>query len=365
MTSTPSPTRSLAGFTRDTRPGRIVFRDGALDDLRGELESLGAQRAMLIVTQHDHHLAERAQFALADLPHVMWDEIRQHVPVELAERAVGAAIDKHVNVLVTVGGGSTIGLGKAVAVRTGLPLVCVPTTYSGSEMTPIYGLTSENDKRTARDGRALPRVVIYDPRLLVSLPADVVGPSGMNALAHCAEALWAAHPDPITDALALDGAQRLERGLRSAYREPDGAARGEVMIASCLAGMALGTVGTSIHHALCHLLGGTYDTPHALTHAIVLPYAVKFVRPAVPGAIERLAAAMGTEPDGLPDAIWSLGRSVGTPQGLHAIGITEAEVDQAAEAALAKGLPSPRPLNRSLMRCLLEDAWRGMPPGVQ
>ena len=132
--------------------------------------------------------------------------------------------------------------------------------------------------------------------------------------------------------------------MRGAYREPDSASRGQVMIASCLAGIALGTVGTSIHHALCHSLGGMYDTPHALTHAIVLPYAVEFVRPAVPRAIERLAAAMGTVPDELPEAIWSLGRTVGTPQGLRAIGLTESEVERAANAALHRGLRSPRPL---------------------
>jgi maleylacetate reductase len=364
ITSAPSPALELTAFTRNTLPGRIVFRDGAIDDVRDELERIGARRVMLIVADYDDRLAEQAQFAVGDRLHVVWDEIRQHVPRELAGRATAAATDMDVDALVTVGGGSTIGLGKAVAVSTGLPLVCMPTTYSGSEMTPIYGLTSANDKKTARDSKALPRVVIYDPQLLVTLPADVVGPSGMNALAHCAEALWAPAPDPITDALALEGARGINAHLRSAYREADVATRGQVLIASCLAGTALGTVGTSIHHALCHLLGGMYDAPHALTHAIVLPYAVKFVRPAVPGAIARLAAAMGTVSEELPAAIWSLGRSVGTPKGLRAIGITESQVERAVEAALARGLTSPRPLNRSLVHRLLEGAWRGMSPAV-
>jgi maleylacetate reductase len=363
-TSASSPTLALFSFTRDTLPGRIVFHEGALNDVRDELQRLGAQRVMLIVAEYDHHLAQQAQRAVADRLHMVWDEIRQHVPRELAERASTAATAKDIDALVTVGGGSTIGLGKAVAVNTGLPLVCVPTTYSGSEMTPIYGLTSDNDKKTARDARALPKVVIYDPRLLVTLPPDAVGPSAMNALAHCAEALWAPGPDPITNALALDGARRISRHLRGAYREADVAARGQVLIAACLAGTALGTVGTSIHHALCHLLGGMFDTPHALTHAIVLPYAVKFVRPAVPGAVARLAAAMDTVSEELPAAIWSLGRSVGTPQGLRAIGISESQIEQAVEVALAKGLTSPRPLNRSLVHRLLEGAWRGMSPSV-
>jgi len=364
MTSKPSPSSMPASFTRETLPGRIVFRDGALEDLFTELDRLGAQRAMLIATDHDDHLAEQAARVMGDRLHLAWDEIRQHVPLELAARATSAATDKHVDALVTIGGGSTIGLGKAVAVSTGLPLVCVPTTFSGSEMTPIYGLTSDNDKRTARDGKALPKVVIYDPQLLASLPASVVGPSAMNALAHCAEALWAKQTDPITDALALDGARRLHRHLRTAYRQEDVASRGQVLVASCLAGTALGTVGTSIHHALCHLLGGMYDTPHALTHAIVLPYAVEFVRPAVPKAIERLAAAMGTTAADLSATIWSLGLSVGTPRGLRAIGLTESDIRQAADAALAKGLTSPRALDRPGLRRLLQAAWRGMSPSI-
>ncbi|MCU1694208.1 MAG: Maleylacetate reductase [Mycobacterium sp.] len=364
MESAPSSALAPAGFTRDTMPGRIVFRDGALGDVRDELERIGAQRVMLIVAECGGHVAEQAQLAVADRLHVVWSEVRQHVPRELAERATVAATEAGIDALVTVGGGSAIGLGKAVAVSTGLPLVCVPTTYSGSEMTPIYGLTSNGEKRTARDSGALPKVVIYDPHLLVTLPSDVVGPSGMNALAHCAEALWAPNPDPITDAQALDGARRINRHLLSAYRGADVAARGQVLVASCLAGTALGTVGTSIHHALCHLLGGIFDTPHALTHAIVLPYAVKFVRPAVPGAVARLAAAMDTVSDELPTAIWSLGRSVGTPKGLRAIGITESQVEQAVEAALARGLTSPRPLTHALVHRLLEGAWRGLSPSV-
>ncbi len=341
-----------------------MFRDGALDDVGDELEHLGAHHSMLIVSPHDNHMAERVQRAVGARQPVVWTDIGQHVSGELAERATAAAIDSRVDVLVTVGGDAAIGLGKAVAVRTGLPLVCVPTTYSGSEMTPIYALSSDHDWTPRRDGRALPKVVIYDPQLLAALPPVVVGARGMSALAHCAEALWAPRTDPITDALALAGARRLTRHLRSACREPGIAASAHLMIGSCLAGIALGSAGGSIHHALCDLLAGRYGTPHALTHAIVLPYSVKFVRPAVPVAIKRLAAAMDTVSEDLPGAIWSLGRSVGTPQGLRAIGISESQIELAADAALAEEIPSPRPLNRSLVGRLLEGAWRGMSPSI-
>jgi maleylacetate reductase len=364
MTAHTLPATMPAAFTRDGLPGRIVFGDGALAELGAELDRLGAQRVMLIGAPHDDQYLERAIHTMQPPPHVAWDEIRQHVPVELADRATAAANSGNVDALVTIGGGSSIGLGKAVAASTGLPLVCVPTTFSGSEMTPIYGLTSDADKTTARDLRVLPKVVIYDPRLLSALPPAVIGSSGMNALAHCAEALWAKNSDPVTDALALDGARRLHRHLPTAYSDQDVASLGQVLVASCLAGTALGTVGTSVHHALCHLLGGMYDTPHALTHAIMLPYAVEFVRPSVPTAIARLAAAMGTAAADLSDTIWALGLSVGTPRGLRAIGLTEAQIEQAAETALAKDLSSPRALDRAGLHRLLEAAWRGMSPSI-
>jgi maleylacetate reductase len=250
-----------APFARTSLPGRIVFGDGAVTRLADELDQHDLRQVMLITASRDAQLGEHGRKALGDRIRLHWEEVRQHVPRELAQQATSAAREAGADVLVAIGGGSTTGLGKAVAVATGLPLAVVPTTYAGSEMTPIYGLTSDNDKVTVRDARALPKIVVYDPRLLTTLPAAVVGPSGLNALAHCAEALWAASADPVTDAIALDGAKRLRQHLPAAYASDHPAARGEVLIAACLAGMALGTVGTSLHHALCHLLGGMFDAP--------------------------------------------------------------------------------------------------------
>ena len=352
----------MIAFARTTLPGRIVFGDGALDRIAGELDDRAFRRAMLIAASYDAPLAARGRSALGERVAREWNEIRQHVPGELADRATSAAVAAGTDVLVAIGGGSTTGLGKAIAVATGLPLAVVPTTYAGSEMTPIYGLTSNNEKKTARSPAALPQIVVYDPQLLTTLPAAVVGPSGLNALAHCAEALWAGDTDPITDILALDGASRLYRHLPAAYATTDLTARGQVLFAACLAGIALGTVGTSLHHALCHLLGGMFDTPHAETHAVVLPYAISYLQQAVPGAMQRLAEAMGTQPAQLAHRVWSLARSVGTPPGLRALGLTEQQIGLAAKAAVAKNLTSPRPLDYDSLFALLHAAWAGQPP---
>jgi maleylacetate reductase len=364
--STAAPAAAVvmpAPFTRTSLPLRIVFGDGAVRRLADELDQHDWRRAMLITASQDPQLGEDGHKALGERVKLHWDEVRQHVPRELARRATSAARAVGADVLVTIGGGSTTGLGKAIAVATGLPVAVVPTTYAGSEMTPIYGLTSDNDKITARDARALPRIVVYDPRLLTTLPAAVVGPSGLNALAHCAEALWAANADPITDAIALDGVRRLRQHLPAAYESAHPAARGEILIAACLAGTALGTVGTSLHHALCHLLGGMFNAPHAETHAIVLPYAVSYLQPSVPEAARRLAQAMDTSQHALARSIWELGRSVGTPAGLRAVGIREDDLPALTEAALAKRLPSPRPLEYGALHQALHAAWTGQPPG--
>jgi maleylacetate reductase len=361
-TAISSVVRMPPPFARSSLPGRIVFGDGALGRLGHELDQQNLRGAMLIAADYDGRLAGQGRAALRDLVRLSWGEVRQHVPRELAERATAAAISAGADALVAIGGGSTTGLGKAVAVSTGLPLVVVPTTYAGSEMTPIYGLTSDGDKKTARDDRALPRIVVYDPRLLTTLPSAVVGPSGLNALAHCAEALWAANADPVTDAIALDGARRLYQYLPAAYVSADPAVRGHVLIAACQAGLALGTVGTSLHHALCHLLGGMFDTPHAQTHAIMLPYVVSYLRPAVPAAAKRLAQVMDTTEDDLAERIWSLGQSVGTPAGLRSIGIREDQVAAIAQAAVEKNLPSPRPLEYDALHAALRAAWAGQRP---
>jgi maleylacetate reductase len=355
-------TATLPEFTRTVLPGRVVFGGGALAKLGSELDARGSARAMLVVGARDGRLAEAATAALGDRVAVRWTEVEQHVPTRLAARATEAALKAGADCLVTIGGGSTTGLGKAIAVETKLPLVAVPTTYAGSEMTPIFGVASENHKRTARDGNALPQLVVYDPQLLTDLPPAVVGPSALNALAHCAEALWAAMSDPVTDAIALDGARRIHRYLRPAYSEEDLAARAQLLLGASMAGTALATAGTSLHHSLCHLLGGMFAAPHAETHAILLPYVIGFLRPAVSEPVARLASSLGTSAGELEHEIWSLARSVGTPHGLRDIGLSRTQIDRAVSAAVDRSLPSPRPLDAEALGACLHAAWSGESP---
>jgi maleylacetate reductase len=227
-------------------------------------------------------------------------------------------------------------------------------------VTPIWGLTGPDGKRTGRDPRALPRVVLYDPALTVGLPAAVTGPSGMNALAHCAEALYAPGANPVTSLLAEEGARTLARGLPLAVAEPANlAGRSDALLGAWLAGASL-AAGVGLHHQLCHLLGGRYGLPHAELHTVLLPHAIGFVAPAAPGPVARLARALGA--DDAAGGLWDLARRLGAPAGLAELGLPEAELDRAAGLAAAKVAQEPRPAGVGELRGLLGDAWRGRRP---
>jgi maleylacetate reductase len=361
VTTVTTVTTTPLEFTRTALPGDIVFGNGALGTLGAELDARRLTRVMVIAAASATAFMETVESSLGDRVVLVWTELAQHVPEGLAARATASALGTGADVLVTIGGGSATGLGKAIAVRTKLPLVAIPTTYSGSEMTPIYGLTSDGQKRTARDKHAVPQLVIYDPHLLAGLPSGVVGSSALNALAHCAEALWAAKRDPVTDVIALDGAGRIHDHLPAACADGDLDARAQLLLGASMAGTALASAGTSLHHSLCHLLGGMFDSPHAQTHAILLPYVIAFLRPVIAGPVRDLASRFGTSAGELEYEIWRLGRSVGIPHGLRDIGLTQAQVDQAAQAALANQLPSPRRYDAGDLGALLSAAWAGEP----
>jgi len=266
-----------------------------------------------------------------------------------------------------VGGGSTIGLGKAIALTSELPILAIPTTFAGSEMTPIYGITAQGQKKTGRDARVLPRTVIYDPQLTMTLPAKIAGPSGMNAIAHCVEALYAEDANPITSLMAEEGIRALARSLPKVVSDPaDLEARAEALYGAWLAGACLGNVGMAIHHKLCHTLGGSYNLPHAETHTVILPHAVQYNRDAARDAMTRIARALGGngaaggDPAG---GLYDLARNIGAPLSLDAIGMKAEALDDAAQLATQNPYYNPRPIEYAAIRQLLQNAWEGRRPG--
>jgi alcohol dehydrogenase class IV len=353
----------MTAFTYEQLPGRVVFGAGSLDRLPDEVARLGATRAIVLATPEQEGIARDVARRLKDRSAGVFAQAVMHVPIETARAARDEARRLDADCAVAVGGGSTIGLGKAIALDSGLPIIAVPTTYAGSEMTPIYGLTEGGLKKTGRDRRVLPRTVIYDATLTLSLPAGLSATSGMNAIAHCVEALYAVDANPIVSMWAEEGIRALGAALPAVVARPDDlVARSTAQYGAWLAGASLGAVGMALHHKLCHTLGGTFNLPHAETHTVVLPHATAYNRAAAPEAMARVARALGCADaaQGLHD----LARRLGAPLALRDLGVGETDLDRAAEIATREPYPNPRPVERAAIRRLLQDAWAGTPPAV-
>jgi maleylacetate reductase len=357
-------------FVYDQRPGRVVFGPGRLADTPGEVERHGIARPMLVADRAAAAYAERVRGELD--PALEWDEVVQHVPADLAARARQAATDACVDGVVCVGGGSATGLAKAIALSHRVPIVAVPTTYAGSEQTAIYGITAPADgvgrKETGTDPAVLPRVVIYDPELTFGLPASVTGPSAFNALAHAVEALYAPGHNPVVSALALEGVRAVNDSLPAVIGAPgDVDARGELLYGAYLCGVALGATSAGLHHKICHALGGMFDLVHADAHSVVLPHAIAFTAPAIPGEATRLAAALGADDGDAAGALWDLAERSGVPTRLADLKgadgpLTRVDLAAVAQQVVAAGVPNPRPYDAADIEALLGRAFDGRRP---
>jgi maleylacetate reductase len=353
----------MTPFTFDATLPRVVFGAGALARLPEEIERLGARRALVLSTPEQVATAQRVASLLGANSAGVFARAVMHVPMEVAREARDEARRVDADCAVAVGGGSTTGLGKAIALEFGLPIVAVPTTYAGSEMTPIYGLTEGGVKKTGRDPRVLPKTVIYDPELTLTLPAALSVTSGFNAMAHAAEGLYAADVNPILALMAQEGIAALARALPRVREIPsDLDARADALYGAWLCGVVLGNTGMGLHHKLCHTLGGSFNLPHAEVHTVVLPHALAYNAAAAPSAMQRIAAAIGA--DDAPRGLWELARAAGAPRSLREIGMPADGLDRAADLAAAQPYPNPRPLERAALRQLLQRAFDGAPPSA-
>ncbi|KTT40671.1 Maleylacetate reductase [Pseudomonas oryzihabitans] len=354
----------MKSFTYQGNPSRVVFGTGALERLAKEIERLGAERALILTTPEQRTLGEEIAKLIAQRSAGVYPEAVMHVPLEVAQAARAEAARRGADCCVAVGGGSTIGLGKAIALDSGLPIIAVPTTYAGSEMTPIWGLTENRLKKTGRDSRVLPRTVIYDPRLTHTLPAEISACSGMNAMAHAVEALYAQDANPVVSLMAEESIRALAKALPTVVADPyDTSAREEALYGAWLAGICLGSVGMAIHHKLCHTLGGTFNLPHAQAHAIMLPHSAHYNRNAAATQLERAARALGgVEAEEVGPLLYELNRKLGITLALAAIGFPVDGPAETARIACDSPYYNPRPFERAPIEQMLERARMGMAP---
>ena len=351
----------MKDFVYQASASRVVFGAGALRHLPREIEALGAKRALVLSTPEQEPAARRVAEMLGDRAAGLFARAVMHVPIETACEAREEARRLGADCAVAIGGGSTTGLGKAIALESGLPIVAVPTTYAGSEMTPIYGLTEGGVKKTGRDPRVLPRCVIYDPELTLTLPLALSVSSGLNAIAHAAEGLYAHDANPIVALMAEEGIRATAAALPRLAADPKNLdARSDALYGAWLCGSVLGAVAMGLHHKLCHTLGGSFSLPHAEVHTVILPHALAYNAAHAPEAMARIARALVTA--NAAQGVFDLAQRHGAPTALQDIGMPQAGLDRAADLAVQNEYPNPRALDRAAIRELLQRAFDGTRP---
>jgi maleylacetate reductase len=367
-------------FQYQCRGLRVVLGPGAALGLGEEVERLGCRRAAVLTTPGRAATLGPLLDALAqagagaEVPGAeagaaagggagapVWDGARVHVPREVVDSAVAWTRAAQADALVAVGGGSAIGVAKAVVLETGLPIVAVPTTYSGSEMTSIWGITDGERKQTGRNPRVAPRTVLYDPLLTLDLPARTSAASGMNAMAHAVEALYAPDRNPVASLLAEEAVRVLARALPRVVDAPRTIfPRSEAFLGAHLAAQALEVTTMGLHHRLCHVMGGMFDLPHARLHALLLPHVVGYQGEAAPEAMARLGRGLGRGTEAAPEeALHALNARLGLRENLKDLGLTQGDLDRAAAQAPLGDLPHPERMTVEGIRGILESAWTG------
>ncbi|AEG50668.1 Maleylacetate reductase [Sphingobium chlorophenolicum L-1] len=350
-------------FIYDGLPSRVIFGRGTVAKLGAEIERMKLKRLLILATPQQVGEAEAIRDSIAGNCAGIFAGATMHTPVDVTEAALKMVASGEVDGTIAVGGGSTTGLGKAIAFRTNLPQIVLPTTYAGSEMTPILGETENGVKTTKRSMAILPEVVIYDVDFTLSLPASLSATSGMNAMAHAVEALYARDSNPITSLMAEEGIRAFASALPRIVEQPDdGDARSDALYGAWLSGVCLGTAGMALHHKLCHVLGGMFNLPHAETHSIILPHAVAYNAEAAPKIGEVFGRAMGGGP--AASALFDFAGKLGIARALRDIGMPESGIAAAAEAVSGDPYWNPRPVTHAGVLALLTRAWAGEAPAA-
>jgi alcohol dehydrogenase class IV len=354
----------IPSFQHEAPPSRVRFGSGTISTLSEEAERLSLERLLVLCTPQQRAQADLAASFLDGRVAAIFNGAAMHTPVEVTDQALAIVASCGADGVMSVGGGSAIGLGKAIALRTDLPQIVLPTTYAGSEATPILGQTEQGLKTTQRTLKVLPEVIVYDVDLTLSLPVPLSMTSGLNAIAHAAEALYAPDGNPLVSLMAEQGIAALVEGLPLIRKAPQGVeGRSLALYGAWLCGTCLGLVGMALHHKICHTLGGAFDLPHAETHAIMLPHTLAFNLPAAPDARSRLARLLGSEQP--PRTLAELAEQVGAPRALRDIGMPESGIAQAAELAVRNPYPNPRPIEREAIESMIRRAWAGEWPAEE
>lgn len=355
----------MKNFIYELQPSRTVFGEGAIKEIKKEVQLLGIKNALVISTPGKSGVATANKVAtlLEELCQSIYPKAVQHVPIDIVNKTVNYVKKNRIDGLIAVGGGSPIGLAKAIALETKLPILALPTTYAGSEMTPVWGITENGVKKTGNNVIVKPKTIIYDPELTTSIPAKLTVTSGVNSITHCVEGLYSESANPITSLLAEDGIKSLVQSLPKIVENPNNlSARSDALYGAWLGGTVLGAVGMALHHKLCHTLGGTFKLPHAETHTVVLPHVIAYNAEYMPEAIQALSRAFNANSKDVAGTLFNLIQSLGGPVSLESIGFKKEDIEKAADLATKNPYYNPRPINKDAIKDLLENAFYGRRP---
>ncbi|MGO2511902.1 maleylacetate reductase [Marinomonas polaris] len=348
-------------FVYNALPSRVIFGSNTLYQIKDELRLLGKNRGLVLSTAGQHKAASQVSNLLGEFSVGCFNGAVMHTPITVTNDALKIVMETKADCIIAIGGGSTIGLAKAIALNTNLPQIVIPTTYAGSEATPIIGQTENGVKTTQRTLKVLPEVIIYDVELTKTLPVPITITSAMNAIAHAIEALYSKDANPFISMLAEQGIEALARAIPIIYHSPlDSAARSDALFGAWACGTCLGAVGMSIHHKLCHTLGGSFSLPHAETHTVILPHAVAYNESATTEVMARVAKALGVS--NAAQGLYDLAAQHGAPTSLKEIGMNASDINLAVEIACASPYWNPRPIEANAIHNLLSNAFYGKRP---
>jgi len=353
----------MKSFIHNSLPARVIFGNGSIQLLGDEITKLGAKSPLFCCTpgreNESKFLIESLNLVNAKLCPIA----EQYIPLPMVKEGRRLAKKHRADCAVSYGGGTAVGLAKAIALEQEIPVISVVTTFSGSETTDLQAILTDGLRVGYKSEWILPKIIIYDPEAAMGVPVEILIPSGVNAIAHGVESCYSQGATPVNNLIAGEGISAMASALkRISSGEDNSNARGDGLYGAWLCGTSLGSAGVALHHKFAHVLGSTFALEHSMVHTAALPYSVAYTAPGAPEAMKHISAALGSNGTPAATALYELNKEIGAPTSLKEIGMPLEGIEKAARMIAENPYPNPVPVKYDLIFSMIEDAWHGRPP---